>query len=68
MQALAEARMPDDSERGGRTNLQFREWWPDAVDWISENSGPTKQEALFILFNQLSRGLVRAVDGFLERL
>jgi hypothetical protein len=68
MQALAEARMPDGSDGGERTNPQFREWWQDAVEWISENSGPTKQDALFILFDQLSRGLVRAVDGFLEPL
>jgi hypothetical protein len=58
--------MPDDL--GDDTGLCFRDWWPDAVDWISENAGVTKQDALFYFYDQVSRGLVRAVNGSLEPL
>jgi hypothetical protein len=66
MQALPEALMPDDPEED--TGRPFRDWWPDAVEWISDNAGVTKQDALFYFFNQVSRGLVRAVNGFLDPL
>jgi hypothetical protein len=72
MQALAEARMPHDaeqSERAQRFTEPFREWWPDAVQWIAANDRcGSQQDALFKLSDAILRRYIQAVDGYLEPL
>jgi hypothetical protein len=61
MQALAEARMPDEMEQSERTRL-FRPWW-EAVSWIADNQDCKPKEAFIKLCVALTRGYVRAADG-----
>jgi hypothetical protein len=57
MQALAEARMPD----------EFRSWW-EAVEWITGIEGCSGTEALRRLAVKIAHGDVQAVNGYLTPL
>jgi hypothetical protein len=65
MQALAEARMPDDAEQCSRAQPFAGRFlhWADAVWRIAEVEGCSKQDAFFKLGDAIACRDIRAVDG-----